>query len=189
MKQKLTIIGAVFFFNLGAAAAVPSEQVYQFNQDGGRVEFEAIGRPSLLKIRGKGTGPQGSITVKDGKTVGVLSFDMTSLDTGIEVRTRHMKERYLHVDKNPKAVLKLESASQGQFSGELELHGVKKPVQGTYTVSSEKDGAVALQAEFKLKISDFAIEVPTYAGITISDTTTVQVNVDRATVSAAGAVK
>lgn len=72
-------------------------------KDSGSVEFLAIGRPSAIKIRGKGTAPEGKVTLVSDKenriARGTLVFDMTSLDTGMDTRNEHMKEKYLETGK------------------------------------------------------------------------------------------
>lgn len=161
------------------------------SRNSGAVEFLAVGRPSAIKIRGKGTAPEGTITLKKAASgylaQGVVSVELESLDTGIGTRTSHMKEKYLEVGNYPKAELELLEAqlpeSFGQedaeaktaFRGTLTLHGVKKPVEGTVSVKRNSNSCSG-HAEFSLKLADYAIAIPRFAGITVADDVSVSVD-------------
>ena len=65
----------------------------------------------------------------------------------------------------------LSNAGEKKFRGKLSLHGKEKEVAGTYTA----EGGL-VKAKFPLTLSDYAIDVPRYLGITVADT--VDVNVE-----------
>lgn len=136
----------------------------------GKVEFLAVGKPSFLKVKGEGVTPTGTMTVTNDKASGEFSFDLTKLSTGIEMRDEHMKEKYLEVGKHPKAIVRFkdvevkDGAAKGAIPAELELHGQKKPI----TMDAELKNGKAT-GKFKIKLSDYAIEIPKYSGITIAD--------------------
>src|ERR1700743_1526023 len=66
----------------------------------GTVTFLAVGKPSAIKINGTGEAAKGSLTLAaDNKASGVLTFNLKSLNTGIDLRDKHMKEKYLQVDQ------------------------------------------------------------------------------------------
>src|SRR5262245_17940595 len=89
-------------------AAVPNSSWFtDLASSKGTVEFEAIGRPSALKIHGKGEAPKGKLTVKDSQVSGQVSFRLDSLQTGIALRDKHMKEKYLESEKFPEATLQI----------------------------------------------------------------------------------
>lgn len=161
------------------AYAAAEKSIPLISQAGaGKVTFLAVGRPSMLKIHGTAAaGPESSFQLESGQIKGSAQMDMDKLDTGIDLRTRHMKEKYLQVKDHPKATLKLlhapvdsgfvtslSNSGENPFKGTLSLHGLEKEVSGTFTA---KDGLV--QAKFPIKLSDFSIEVPTYLGITVAD--------------------
>lgn len=179
--------------------AAPAPSTLLMGSDKGGVEFQAVGKPSLLRINGKGTPPKGEFTVggdnasgtkgSDGKIVtGEITFDLATLDTGIEMRNSHMKEKYLEVGRFPQAKLKLTevvlpsswSTNQPEvkdtaFKGLLTLHGIEKPVSGTFSAS--KNGAgIGIDAKFTTKITDFGIEIPKYLGITVAEEVNVRVS-------------
>lgn len=151
-----------------------------------RVEFLAVGKPSALKIRGTGGPLLGKVGISDQGVSGTIDMDLNTLDTGIGLRNTHMKEKYLQTSKFPRAQLSLKKVNlpsgwlkPGQkleavdFEGVLNLHGIEKPVFGKLNLNHDGkliDGS----AQFKLKISDFQIDIPSYAGIKVADEVDVQ---------------
>ena len=152
----------------------------------GAVTFEAVGKPSFLKIKGQGEGPSGNIQI-DKSITGEFKFKLDTLNTGISLRDSHMKEKYLEVAKHPEAQLKLQevkdwSVEKGEaqavpFKGSLTIHGVEKPVTGTVDIK-KKDAGYSVVANFETKISLYAIDLPSYAGVTVADDVKVSVKTD-----------
>ena len=161
-------------------AAVPGKSSLNLDQGTGSIEFHAMGHPSAIKIVGKGSAPHGKLTITDSGITGESTFELASLDTGIEMRNKHMKEKYLEVQKYPQAKLTITQLKLAQplsenqtldhvpFTGKLLLHGIEAPVSGTAHL--EKKGAqVSISAEFSLQIKNFKITEPTFAGISMAD--------------------
>lgn len=159
----------------------------------GDVQFDAIGKPSMLKIKGKGEGPIASLKIEGDVLNGDLKFNMTTLNSGIDLRDEHMKEKYLQVKEHPQATLtfkdfkmpagwslKNPTVKEAAFNGTMKLHGVEKPVTGTFQIDNEK---LAGHANFDLNLSDFAIEIPSYLGVKVADTVKVAVNFTEMTAS------
>lgn len=154
----------------------------KLKQDQGYTEFLALGNPGFLRIKGTGKAPTGDLTVIEGKLAGTLKMDLTSLDTGMELRNKHMKEKYLQVGTHPEATITIKdqatawSPSNGtvdgaKVTGTLKLHGEEKPVEITYTI----DEQAKIKAQFELKISDFKMGIPSFMGITVADKVNVTV--------------
>lgn len=139
------------------------------------VEFKARGKPAFISIDGKGTMLEGELSLENNLISGIIQFDLKSLDTGIELRDEHMKEKYLQVDKHSMAILTLKdvksSSEEFQFNAIMKLHGVERKVEG---VAQLNDGK--LIASLKLKLSDYEIAIPSFQGITVADEVTVNVN-------------
>jgi polyisoprenoid-binding protein YceI len=187
MKRMLmtALIGVVF--SQTAVLAAKLDLAKSKNE----VEFLAIGNPSALKIHGEakeegGKAPvKGDLTFAGTDVTGKVTCLLDSFDTGIGMRNKHMKEKYLETGKFPEAQftlteLKLPSAATDvkakdvPFKGNLTLHGVTKPVAGTATIERAKDKANTA-FEFKIKASDFAIQSPSFMGITMADEVNVNV--------------
>src|SRR5262245_61021757 len=153
----------------------------------GRVEFDAVGWPSALKIHGKGEGLEGRLRVEGAAVTGAVAFDLQSLSTGIELRDRHMKEKYLETARFPRATLTLSHIALDKvpasdtfgpvtvpFGGTLSLHGVEKPVKGEAKIT-RSGSSLTTTAAFEINIKDFGIGVPSYMGITVAEKVQVRV--------------
>jgi len=116
---------------------------------------------------------------------GELSVDLSTLDTGIGLRNRHMRERYLEIGKGDgfgKAVLKAVTLEQSpltfsgttKFTGELTVHGVTRPVAGEARLQPAGNGA-RVQAAFPVHLPDYQIAKPRYLGVGVKDDVQVKV--------------
>lgn len=101
-----------------------------------------------------------------------ISVPISSLDTGMELRTKHMKEKYLEMNKFPEAKLIRGEGENGKGKGLFEIHGEKKEVAGDYKINGNE-----LTADFTLKMSDFKIAKVKYLGIGVGDDVKVTVTV------------
>jgi polyisoprenoid-binding protein YceI len=111
----------------------------------------------------------------DGGNV-VIEVPLANLVTGIALRDRHMKEKYLEVAKFPtttlviaRSALKLPAKDdrvEGDVPGLLKLHGQNRPVTVHYQAKGTS-GGFAAQGKFRLNMSDFGISVPSYLGVTV----------------------
>jgi len=107
----------------------------------------------------------------------VLNLD--TLSTGIELRDNHMKHKYLETDKYPEAVLTQATGKDGNFQGELSMHNVKKPIQGTYKVAGDQ-----FVCNFTVSIKDFGIDKVRYMGVGVSDAVNVEISIPAAPAAA-----
>lgn len=156
---------------------------FELKPDQGKVEFLAVGRPAAIKILGHAQGPTGKLELKRaGDTVkleGKAELDLDQLDTGIGLRDRHMKEKYLETGKFKQATLTfsdvtipaatLKSGGEATAKATLNVHGVEKPVDVQIKFQSPAAGQIAGEMKFKLKLTDHGIEVPKFSGITVAD--------------------
>jgi len=154
-----------------------------------KVTFLAVGRPSAIKIRGRiKDGSQhpltGQLKFSENTVLGEAQFRLNCFDTGIGLRNRHMKEKYLETDKFSHAKIQIKTLSLPEgfsgedipFSGSLTLHGVTKPIKGKVEIERDSE-EVEMQFSFKLKIDDYAIDIPSYLGIKVADEVTVGVEI------------
>jgi polyisoprenoid-binding protein YceI len=102
-----------------------------------------------------------------------ISVDLSRLKTGKLERDEHMRDRYLEIQKYPRATLIQAHGKDGVFQGELELHGVRAPISGTF----EKMADGFYTARFKLKMSDFKIKKPEYLFVEVTNTVLLEVTV------------
>jgi polyisoprenoid-binding protein YceI len=98
-----------------------------------------------------------------------FEVDLNTVDTGIGLRNRHMRENYLHTDKHPKThftakLIKAEKTNENEYNIEAEgkffVHGVEKQkvIKGQLRkIDNEK---YKVSANFIVALSDYNIEVP-----------------------------
>jgi polyisoprenoid-binding protein YceI len=123
---------------------------------------------------------QGTATKSgNGYTAQGVNLDLNTLKTGIDLRDRHMRDKYFETKKYPKATLKSAKAEGGKFEAELEVHGKTKKVSGPYEVQGQM-----IQGKFKTTLSDFGIPDAKYMGVGVDDEVEVEVKLPLA---AAGA--
>jgi polyisoprenoid-binding protein YceI len=144
--------------------------------------FTAVG-PAGMKIVG---------TTKDGRveddgTAMRVTVPLANLTTGISLRDKHMREKYLQVGSYPDAQLEVARAaivvpkqgaeSSGDVPGVLRLHGQNKSVTVHY--SAKRDGdTLHVNGALHVNMNDFGIEVPKYLGITVKPEVDVDVRFD-----------
>lgn len=119
---------------------------------------------------------------------GEIAVDLKTLDTGINLRNTHLREKYLEVGKGEgyeRAVLselKLTGVSgdpaafQGKtaFTGKLQLHGTSKEVAGEARI--QRSGSnIHVDARFPVRLSDYGIEDPRYLGVGVKPVVEVRV--------------
>lgn len=159
---------------------------------GAEVEFDAIGKPSMISIKGTGGKTTGKIEFKDGIVLGEFVVNLNSFTTDMETRDEHMKENYLETKKPgfDKATLKIDQNDlserflplKGKWSpknlkGLLTLHGVTKVIPLNADIEMDEDKARG-KVKFKIKLQDYGIEIPSFAGITVADEVSAEVNIN-----------
>lgn len=97
-----------------------------------------------------------------------FEVDLASLDTGIGLRNRHMRDDYLQVEKFPYAKYKggldtVTADGDGGFrvtaTGTMNIHGVDRPIAVPCDVGALARG-YRVRCTFHLLLSDFDIEIP-----------------------------
>ncbi len=189
--MKLLRMGPIWF--LGLALAQYARALPAVRLDSARVslEFSAESSNGAVKIRGllkEGTPGDGALIQMGRELTGSIRVPLDALDTGITLRTRHMKEKYLETAKFPIAELNLGSLpfpdAAGDFRMEglpfqarLKLHGVDKPVAGKATLW-RKGKQLGFAPEFRVSLKDFAIEKPSFLGVSLTETVEVKGSVE-----------
>jgi polyisoprenoid-binding protein YceI len=131
----------------------------------------------------------GTLTTSTGRPSvfdGSLAVDLRTIDTGIDLRNEHLRDKYLEVDKGAgydQAVLSdvvLQGlnadapAGKGSFTGSLMLHGVKKTVTGPVEIRQAGTGW-RVRASFPVNLPDYNVDKPRYLGVGVRDTVQVSV--------------
>lgn len=157
---------------LAVVLALPTDALATLTaQPGARVAFTAAG-PAGMKIVGTTTE---LVAGGDAQTI-TVTVTLTHLVTGIDLRDKHMREKYLETPTYPTAVLTVPRASiqfpaagassTADAQGTLTLHGQSKPVAFHY--SATNDGATyRVDGTFRVNMQNHGITVPSYLGITV----------------------
>lgn len=122
------------------------------------------------KVKGKLADNGGMIT-SDKITVNVESFK-----TGIELRDEHFA-KHLKASKKPaaeKVTLYNLKAKDGKAKADLEVNGVKKPIDITYKIEGDM-----VKAKFAVKASQFELPKAEYLGVGVSDDVQVEVEMPK----------
>ena len=174
---------AAFLGLLVLGAAAPADSAHFEIVPGGRentVQFESKG--TIESFEGKTNRVQGTVEVDPGALGDSLTVrvevDLSSLDTGIALRNKHMRENHLETGRYPTAVFEggaVTGISNRSFppgekvtfnlSGRFELHGVRRTIIVPVEVTREDaNGAVTLRVvtSFPVKLSDYGISRPSF---------------------------
>lgn len=113
---------------------------------------------------------------------GDLVVDLQTLETGIGLRDRHMRTKYLEVERGPEFAkahvreIRLDQPTgKTTFHAVLALHGQTKEVNGTADIKADA-GGYKLTASFPVRVSEFGIPEPTYLGVGVKDQVEIRVN-------------
>ena len=169
--MKTTNPSALLSLIVIAWATLPATAEAVLRATGGAASFDASG-PAGLKIQGKTS----DVSVSETQGNVRVNVALANLDTGIDLRNHHMRDKYLEVQKYPEAVLVVEKASlrvpedgkdsSASANGTMTIHGQTKPVTFTYKAHRDHD-AVDVSGSAHIDIREFGIVVPSYLGITV----------------------
>lgn len=158
-------------------------------------EVEFLSKATLESFTGRTDRIRGHIRCDpDALTDSISVFvevDLASLETGMGLRDKHMRENHLETDQYPHAVFRgarilpgappaLPAGAAGApgppveipIAGEFALHGVRRPVEVTARVTRLGDGtrALAIECAFEVKLADHRIDRPRFLMMKVSDT-------------------
>jgi len=115
--------------------------------------------------------------------------DLASLDTGIGLRNRHMRENHLETDEFPEAVfsggalvsgdpreLRPGAMTRLEVRGIFDLHGVSRELVVPAEITMSADGDLTVEASFEVKLSDHEIKRPKFLVMKLADEQAVTVS-------------
>lgn len=101
-----------------------------------------------------------------------IVVELKNIKTGMALRDKHAKDKYLEVKKFPEAILVKGEGQGGKGKGTLKIRGIEKEVAGTYKVNGDE-----LTASFKINVSDFGIKGVKYMAIGVEDEAQIEVTI------------
>lgn len=147
------------------AAGSGTAYAQAFMTETGYAEFES--RAPLLTFKGTSDNLTGLIDLE--KNLIDFYLDLNTIDTGIRLRNRHMRESYLETDKFPFAeftgsltsVVDLESDEEQQVlaEGVFQIHGVEREIRVEGTLQRTEEGLL-LNAGWTVLLADHNIRRP-----------------------------
>lgn len=121
----------------------------------------------------------------DGTVKVMVRIPVQSFDSGDANRDSHMLEtleagRYPHVTFKGVGSVALPApgarAAEARLRGELDFHGVRRPVEAPVTVEVAADGAVRVKGRLAVSLEAHAIERPSLLMVKLDDACTVDVD-------------
>ena len=174
---------AVLLAALGMAPAHAAKFVITPGGDN-QVQFES--KAQVETFTGKTSKVEGHVELDpaqlgDSITVNVV-VDVASLDTGIGLRNKHMRDNHLDCAKFPKATFtggKLAKASAAglaagqktsfELTGSFELHGVRQPLTVPVEIVLVEVGHLEITTRFPVKLADHQIPRPKMLVLKLND--------------------
>jgi polyisoprenoid-binding protein YceI len=133
------------------------------------VSFVSHG-PLGMKIEGASH----TVTVIEEKESVLFTLPLATLQTGIELRDKHMHEALeseafplatLRVQRSALPALAADTEVQIDLPAELSLHGQTKPI--VLHAKLRRAGALEAHAEWQLDLTAFGIKPPSYLGVKV----------------------
>jgi polyisoprenoid-binding protein YceI len=141
-------------------------QAQQFLTETGYVNF--LSKAPLSDFNGESKQLHGLIDVE--KNMLDFYIDLNTLDTGIGLRDKHMRDNYLETEKFPFAEfsgkmspvpnLVLGISNKVTASGKFKIHGIERQIEVKGTLIKNPKGEVELIAAFDILLSEYDIPVP-----------------------------
>lgn len=161
----------VTFLGFASIALPIAADAHLTNASNARVGFNAVG-PAGMQI----VGSSDDLTVKeDAKGISV-TVPLAKLTTGIALRDRHMREKYLEVAKFPNAELVVArsavhepaagASADGDANGNMTIHGKSRAISFHYAAKREGN-VLHVSGSAPLNMNDFGIETPSYMGVRV----------------------
>lgn len=161
MQRFLIFVLGFFLF------AYPKEINAQvFKTENGSVEF--LSKASLSEFTGESASLNGLVDLD--KNLLDFFVDLNTIKTGIGLRDKHMRENYLETKKYPFAeftgeIDTLPNMRKGQAQeviakGRFKIHGVERVLEVPGKLTMVSDNELNLEAQFKVLLSDYNIDIP-----------------------------
>ncbi len=146
----------------------------------------------MESFEGKTDRISGTLTVDparlSGKVTCTFQVDMASLETGIGLRDRHMRDNHLDTKEFPEATFEggtLEEVSASALAvgvpvtldlvGEFTLHGVTREITVATEATLNEEGGIEVVGRFTVNLKDYDIKRPGFLMMKLSEDQDVEV--------------
>ena len=201
-RRRAGVLGLAVALAILADATAGSAQEFQVDQSRDRL-VRFISRASIEEFDGVTDRIDGYVLL-DGAALGpatggddtefYLEVDLASLETGIGLRNRHMRDNYLEVGRFPYAtfsghIVRTEETTSGDYrvtaSGDFTVHGVARPRELTCRVSPVGAG-YRVVCGFEVLLTDHDIEIPKVMFLKLANEIRLELDFTVAAVARAG---
>lgn len=199
--DKFASLGALLFL---VTAAHAETTTFYINDASRRDIVTFTSKAPLETVVGRTAQIKGYVSFEptdiSGTAQAEIEVDLASLDTGIGLRNKHMREQYLETHVYPSVVFNLvkviEASSdtltdaapiQLLLRGKVSLHGVEKDVTVPVTVRYIKESSetksrhpgdlMQITSKFDLLLSDFSIRRPQFIILQLDDRQEIYIDV------------
>jgi polyisoprenoid-binding protein YceI len=183
-------VAAALAILLSAAAALAQQKTYNIAPDPKNSAIFDV-EDMYDKFLGKTSKISGTIVAdpaKPGAASVDLTIDLNSLDTGVGLRNREMREKYLETVKWPNGTFKSVSVAgpdsiapnapvDVKVTGDLTIHNVTRRVTVPVRIVLIPDGRIHATTSFNVRMPDYDIHVPHNILVTVDDQVGVRVEV------------
>jgi len=167
---------------LEVAGAASNAKFEVEGTDESRVQF--VSNAPLEKISGVGHKVTGDLDIDPGaisKAKGKIELDVASIRTSVDLRDDHLRsDAWLDAKKYPKIKFELgkiegadkltpNQAVDVKVKGKLTMHGVTREETATAKVRWVPEKGIRIQANFKVNLTNYKIEVPSLVRLKVSD--------------------
>lgn len=155
-----------------------------------------VSKAAMEKFEGKTDRLEGRISVDPAALGDSATFhfevDAASLDTGIKMRNKHMRENHLETGRFPTILFdggSVHAASGARLEpgrpesleveGTFTLHGVSRRIRIPVVVTLRSDpapGAIDFSTEFRVALAEYEISRPQFLFLKLADVQTVRVS-------------
>ncbi len=162
---------------LALASAASSQQTLSVDPSRSVVRFHL--NHKLHQVAGRSSVVEGkAVVAPDGKVLAMVRIPVASFDSGDTNRDAHMRET-LDAGKHPFVVFKglaslIVPAAHGKpipmrLEGELDFHGVTRPVAVPVSVEFKPDGSAVVKGRLKVSLEAHRIERPSLLFVKVDD--------------------
>lgn len=137
----------------------------EFRTESGKVIF--LSQAPLSEFTGESKSLKGLIDFE--KNLVDFYLDLNTLNTGISLRDKHMRENYLETEKFPfaeftgkfESLPKLSAAPEKvKVIGKFKIHGVEREVAVIGLLTQRSNGSLELKADWIIRLDDYKIDLP-----------------------------
>jgi len=201
--KKSAVLLMTLIISAAAIAQQANLKTFYVNDEMKKDIVTFTSKAPLETIVGRTSEVVGFVTVDPtdikGSAKGRFEVDLATLKTGISLRDQHMREKYLEVDKYPKAIFDLTGVAEAgsnaledkknidlTLTGNFTIHGVTKSISIPATITYLKESEETKQrlpgdlmhivVQFNVLLGDYSIKRPQFVILKLDENQRVDID-------------